>query len=56
MSKIEEAAKPMGFNVHKRNYKVLMQFFGYCMPHKRRINWLLVYDNHCFRFADEVTR
>jgi len=22
MSKIEEAAKPLGFNVHKRNYKV----------------------------------
>ncbi|CAA0808857.1 CBL-interacting serine/threonine-protein kinase 9 [Striga hermonthica] len=25
MSKIEEAAKPMGFNVHKRNYKMKLQ-------------------------------
>jgi len=24
MSKIEEAAKPLGFNVHKRNYKVII--------------------------------
>lgn len=24
MSKIEEAAKPLGFNVHKRNYKVMI--------------------------------
>lgn len=26
MSKIEEAAKPMGFNVNKRNYKVLIRY------------------------------
>ncbi|KAA8520792.1 hypothetical protein F0562_014936 [Nyssa sinensis] len=25
MSKIEEAAKPLGFNVHKRNYKMKLQ-------------------------------
>lgn len=34
MSKIEETAKPMGFNVHKRNYKVLLYFLGCSMPHK----------------------
>ena len=26
LSKIEEAAKPLGFNVHKRNYKVWFIF------------------------------
>lgn len=35
MSKIEEAAKPLGFNVHKRNYKVMiltLDIYGwYCL-------------------------
>ncbi|CAN4092519.1 unnamed protein product [Withania somnifera] len=26
ISKIEEAAKPLGFDVHKKNYKVVMKF------------------------------
>jgi hypothetical protein len=35
MSKIEETAKPLGFNVHKRNYKVtflmLDKFIGFAL-------------------------
>lgn len=27
MSKIEQTAKPLGFNVNKKNYKVFMSFF-----------------------------
>lgn len=29
ISKIEQAAKPLGFDVHKKNYKVMTKFLYY---------------------------
>lgn len=34
MSKIEETAKPLGFNVHKKNYKVMSSTLSDITMHK----------------------
>lgn len=53
MSKIEETAKPLGFNVHKKNYKVMSSTLSDITLHKTWLNMQVSIPNMLHIFANQ---